>query len=49
MNIDTYIYLVSETKLNDAFPDTQFIIDGFHSPYRKERMEKWTKAGVCIP
>ena len=34
-NVD--ILLISETKLDDTFPDSQFIIDGFHLPYRKDR------------
>ena len=37
-NID--IFLVSETKLNDLFPDAQFLIDGFRQPYRKDRTAK---------
>ena len=37
-NID--IFLVSETKLNDSFPDAQFFIDGFRQPYRKDRTDK---------
>ena len=31
-NID--IFLISETKLNDTFPERQFVIDGYHPPYR---------------
>ena len=34
------IFLVSETKLNDSFPDAQFFIDGFRRPYRKDRTDK---------
>ena len=26
--------MVSETKLDDSFPEGQFLIDGFHSPFR---------------
>ena len=37
-NID--IFLISETKLNDSFPDTQFVIDGLQPPYRKDRTDK---------
>ena len=31
-NID--ILLISETKLNNTFPESQFAIAGFHPPYR---------------
>ena len=34
-NID--ILLISETKLDQTFPVGQFYIDGFHSPFRKDR------------
>ena len=37
-NID--ILLISETKLNDTFPDSQFFINGFHAPYREDRTDK---------
>ena len=29
--------LVSETKLDDFFPMTQFLLDGFSKPYRLDR------------
>ena len=32
--------LLSETKLNDTFPVNQFIINGFHAPYRADRTDK---------
>ena len=28
------ILMVSETKLNDSFTEAQFLIEGFHSPFR---------------
>ena len=34
------IFLISETKLNDTFPDNQFQIDGFLPPYQKDRNDK---------
>ena len=37
-NID--IFLVSETKLNDTFPDGQFTMDGFHLPFREDRNDR---------
>ena len=37
-NID--ILLISETKLNNAFPERQFLISGFQPPYREDRNEK---------
>ena len=35
-----WIFLISETKLNDTFPESQFLLDGFHPPYRKDRTDK---------
>ena len=37
-NVD--ILLISETKFNDTYPSSQFLIDGVHPPYRKDRTEK---------
>ena len=37
-NID--ILLISETKLDVTFPVGQFLINGFHSPVRKDRNDK---------
>ena len=34
------ILLISETKLNETFPENQFIIHGFQPPYRKDRDDK---------
>ena len=34
------IILLSETKLNDTSPVNQFIINGFHAPYRADRTDK---------
>ena len=34
-NVD--ILLISETKLNDTFPDGQFTIDGYKEPIRLDR------------
>ena len=34
------ICLISETKIDDTFPDEQFIINGFHSPFREDRNDK---------
>ena len=31
------ILIVSETKLDDSFPEAQFLIEGFHSPFRFDR------------
>ena len=41
-NID--IFLISEIKLNETFPEGQFLIDGYFPPYRKDRTDK---GGVC--
>ena len=37
-NVD--IFLISESKLDSTFPDSQFFIHGFHSPYRRDRNDK---------
>ena len=34
------IFLVSETKLNDTFPEGQFHINGFFRPYRLDRTDR---------
>ena len=34
-NID--VLLVSETKIDDSFPNGNFLIDGFSTPYRLDR------------
>ena len=34
-NID--VLVIGETKLDKTFPDNQFIINGFKTPYRKDR------------
>ena len=28
------VFMISESKLDDSFPDGQFLIDGFHMPFR---------------
>ena len=42
-NLD--ILLISETKLDDSFPDPQFIIDGFSPPFR---VNKDTRSGGLL-
>ena len=37
-NID--VLLISETKLNDSFPPGQFMIDGYHVPFRMDRNDR---------
>ena len=34
-NID--IFMISESKLDDSFPDSQFLIEGFGKPFRLDR------------
>ena len=29
--------MISESKLDDSFPCSQFLIDGFHKPFRFDR------------
>ena len=28
------VFLISESKVDDTFPNGQFLIDGFHTPFR---------------
>ena len=34
------IFMVSETKIDDTFPDSQFLIEGFSKPFRLDRTAK---------
>ena len=38
INLD--ILMVSETKIDDTFPESQFLIDGFSKPFRLDRSAK---------
>ena len=38
--------VIGETKLDDTFPESQFLIDGFKKPYRKDRNK--SGGGVMI-
>ena len=29
--------MISETRLDDSFPEGQFFIDGYHAPFRYDR------------
>ena len=31
------VFMISETKLDDSFPEGQFFIDGYHSPFRYDQ------------
>ena len=31
------IYLISETKLDESFPPSQFLLDGYSVPFRSDR------------
>ena len=31
------VFLTSETKVDDSFPEGQFFIDGYHTPLRYDR------------
>ena len=31
------IFMISESKLDESFPQGQFLIDGFHTPFRFDR------------
>ena len=34
---DVGILLISETKIDESFPDSQFKIDGFRNPHKVDR------------
>ena len=40
------IFMISETKLDDSFPQGQFLIEGFHSPFRFDRNK--TGGGILL-
>ena len=40
-NVD--IMMISETKLDNTFPNGQFLIDGFSEPIRLDRLDKFFK------
>ena len=31
------VFMISETKLDDSFPEGQFFIDGYHTPFRYDQ------------
>ena len=31
------IFMISETKLDDSFPEGQYFIDGYHAPFRYDQ------------
>ena len=35
-----FVLLIFGTKLNNTFPQCQFLLDGFHTPYREDRTDK---------
>lgn len=41
------IIIVSETKLDDSFPESQFQID-YYSTYRKDENDKGGGIPICI-
>ena len=43
-NID--IMIIGETKLDDSYPTTQFLIDGFSKPFRRDR-DKFGGGTLC--
>ena len=43
-NLD--ILMISETKIDDTFPDSQFLIEGFSVPYRLDRTAK--EGGILL-
>ena len=46
VNGNVNIPIITETKLNNKFPEAQFFIDGFTKPYRLHRTDR---GGGIIP
>ena len=44
-NID--VLIVSETKIDDSFPNGNFLIDGFSTPYRLDRNSNGGGHVIC--
>ena len=40
------ILVLTETKLDDTFPTTQFLVNGFSEPYRPDRNRK--RGGIMV-
>ena len=40
LNNNLDILIISEAKIDDTFPDSQFLIKGFSAPYRLDRTAK---------
>ena len=38
-----YILLISETKVDDSFPDGHFFLDGFGKPFRLQSFTKYLR------
>ena len=43
------IFMLSETKLEDSFPQVQFLIEGFHSPFRFNRKKTGGALLLYVP
>ena len=41
------ILIITETKLNNTFPTSQFYIESFSIPYRLNRNRKWWNNYLC--
>ena len=44
----TDIFMISKTKLDDSFPQGQFLIEGFHSSFRFDRNKTGSGILLCI-
>ena len=40
--------MISETKLDETFPEGQFLIDGFNPPYRMDRNTSWGGTALYV-
>ena len=45
-SVDTF--MISETKLDDSFPESQFFIDGCHAPFSLDRNGNGGGIFLCV-
>ena len=48
VNNEIDLLMVSETKLHDTFPTSQFLMKGYSTPFRKNRTSKGGEILLCV-
>ena len=41
--------MISESKLDNSFPDEQFLIEGYGAPFRLDRNRLWVEIVLFVP